>query len=167
MIRKTDPSDPGRIRFGSSESGDGPQLVLDVQVDECPGDPNKLEPGLCGCGVPDDETGCVIECPAYTDVIAYMNDVVAAQGVSECYPETTMTCDGDTIRVTGTSDDDPTPFIAELYRPSLDGWVTAGGSYGTCDGAAAAFSGIGAASDDVVYRCQQYFDEGCTALPTE
>ncbi|MCH9683630.1 MAG: hypothetical protein K0V04_19485 [Deltaproteobacteria bacterium] len=165
VIRKTDPTAPGRIRLGSSESGDGPQLILDTVVDDCPADPDKTEPGLCGCGVPDDLTGCVLECPVYTDVLVYMNGIVASQGVSDCYPDLTMTCDGDTIRVSGVSDNDPAPFIAELGRPSLSAYSTPEGSYGQCDGTGAAFVGFAAAGIDVVYACQQYFDEGCAQLP--
>jgi hypothetical protein len=29
--------------------------VVDPQ-DDCPSDPNKTEPGICGCGVPDTDT---------------------------------------------------------------------------------------------------------------
>ena len=44
--------------------------VTEAPTDECPDDPDKLEPGVCGCGVPDtdtdgdDEEDCIDNCPA-------------------------------------------------------------------------------------------------------
>jgi len=44
-------------------------------VDECPDDPNKTKPGICGCGVPDDDTDadgtadCIDGCPEDPDKI--------------------------------------------------------------------------------------------------
>lgn len=29
------------------------KLFKGIQVDECPNDPNKMEPGICGCGIPE------------------------------------------------------------------------------------------------------------------
>ncbi len=46
--------------------GDG---VYELCGDECPNDPNKTEPGVCGCGVPDVDTDgdgildCLDGCP--------------------------------------------------------------------------------------------------------
>ncbi|MBI3757895.1 MAG: thrombospondin type 3 repeat-containing protein [Deltaproteobacteria bacterium] len=47
-----------------------PDAITQILVDQCPNDPNKIEPGLCGCGVPDvDSDGdgvlnCLDGCPA-------------------------------------------------------------------------------------------------------
>ncbi len=56
--------------FLLSEAVDDHSLQLEVlQADECPDDPDKIEPGVCGCGVPDtdsDDDGtldCEDECP--------------------------------------------------------------------------------------------------------
>ncbi len=166
LIKKSVPHASGRLRLSSSESGNGPQLVLEVEPDDCPDDPNKTEAGVCGCGVPDDETGCMTACPTYTDVIAYMNSVVDGQGVNDCHPELTMTCDGDFIRVTGESDLG-TPFFAELPRPALQGTVTGHGSYGTCNGFFGAFAGVASFSPDHYFTCQMIFDQGCAQLPSE
>lgn len=44
--------------------------VTEAPEDNCPGDPDKLEPGICGCGVPDTDTDgdteadCNDNCPA-------------------------------------------------------------------------------------------------------
>jgi len=40
----------GGCPFAPSSTGNG------AVVDECPDDPDKTEPGVCGCGVPDDDT---------------------------------------------------------------------------------------------------------------
>lgn len=39
-------------------------LFKGIQVDECPNDPNKMDPGICGCGVP--EGSCPIAATAIT-----------------------------------------------------------------------------------------------------
>ncbi len=49
---------------------DGILDPCDTSVDQCPGDPNKTEPGQCGCGVPDTDSDsdgvadCVDNCPS-------------------------------------------------------------------------------------------------------
>ncbi len=61
--------------------GDG---VIDG-CDQCPSDPHKYEPGICGCGVPDDDTDgdtvadCVDLCPGFDDTIDVDGD-----GVPDC-----------------------------------------------------------------------------------
>lgn len=54
--------------------GDGPsEPASNVPEDACPTDPDKVEPGVCGCGVPDvdqDADGiidCVDNCPAFAN----------------------------------------------------------------------------------------------------
>jgi hypothetical protein len=39
-------------------------LFKGIQMDECPNDPNKMDPGICGCGVP--EGSCPIAATAIT-----------------------------------------------------------------------------------------------------
>ena len=39
-------------------------LFKGIQIDECPNDPNKMDPGICGCGVP--EGSCPIAASAIT-----------------------------------------------------------------------------------------------------
>ena len=40
-----------------------------IQIDNCPNDPNKIEPGICGCGLPDTDSDgdgtadCIDNCP--------------------------------------------------------------------------------------------------------
>lgn len=164
IIKKALPEQPGRIRFASSESGDGPTLVLEVMEDECPGDPNKTEAGICGCGTPDDETGCLTACPVYTDPIAYLQSFADNSGTGECITETTMTCDGSTITVTGSGG--VAGYLEfELDRPGLEGYSTAYGSAVACDGMTGSeWGGLAAASLEELYTCQLLFDEACESL---
>jgi hypothetical protein len=68
----------------SDDDGDG---VIN-ECDSCPLDPNKVEPGLCGCGVDDDADSdgdsvpdCIDECPG-------MDDAVFAPGCGDVIPTT-------------------------------------------------------------------------------
>ena len=48
---------------------DAAEVLPDALVDDCPDDPEKLDPGVCGCGVPDtdrdgdDAADCIDPCP--------------------------------------------------------------------------------------------------------
>ncbi len=52
------------------QGGDTIEYIIPDPFDDCPDDPNKSEPGICGCGVPDVDTDrdgtmdCVDLCPA-------------------------------------------------------------------------------------------------------
>ena len=59
-----------------SDTGSGAPPIIDIgayEYDICPNDPNKTEPGICGCGVPDDDTDgdtvpdCIDICPGGDD----------------------------------------------------------------------------------------------------
>ena len=58
------PAAPGPLAFGAVAAASGDPNDL------CPNDPNKTEPGGCGCGTPDKDTDfdgipdCLDECPA-------------------------------------------------------------------------------------------------------
>ncbi|MCA9710962.1 MAG: hypothetical protein KDK70_34290 [Myxococcales bacterium] len=165
IVDKAVPSQPGRVRFSSTESGDGPYLVLDVMEDECPDDPSKTEAGICGCGVPDDETGCLTACPVYDDPLAYLEGVVVQLGMDACISEPTMTCDGSTIVVSGTGGVAGSLELM-LQRPTLNGYITAYGSGAACDGETGwAYGGAGAESLVTQYTCQLLFDAACASLP--
>lgn len=62
-----DPTDGVVIETQPDTNGDG---IADEVTDNCPDDPDKTEPGLCGCGVPDTDSDgdgvldCVDNCPA-------------------------------------------------------------------------------------------------------
>jgi hypothetical protein len=64
-------SDDG-LRFTSRESANAPQLLVLTREssDQCPDDPNKTNPGVCGCGMPDTDSDrdgtadCLDGCPS-------------------------------------------------------------------------------------------------------
>ena len=71
-----DPGPTGTVVDQSRPAGAtvAPGCVIDLlvvlsEVDLCPDDPNKIEPGICGCGVPDTDTDsdgtpdCIDNCP--------------------------------------------------------------------------------------------------------
>jgi hypothetical protein len=57
------------LAVANAGSRDVSILLRDCQNDECPDDPDKTEPGICGCGVPDADgdgdgtADCVDQCP--------------------------------------------------------------------------------------------------------
>ena len=68
------PTQAGAFSFGlqaSDSAGDTVTATFDVSVttDACPDDPDKTDPGACGCGVPEDDgdgdgsPDCVDQCP--------------------------------------------------------------------------------------------------------
>ncbi len=69
--------DSGGVFFGFNSTCDAPDADGDGlrdQCDECPYDPNKIEPGICGCGRDDnaDSDGdgildCHDQCPGIDD----------------------------------------------------------------------------------------------------
>ena len=44
------------VNFASRHTPTPPRLILDVGPDLCPADPSKVQPGRCGCGVPETDT---------------------------------------------------------------------------------------------------------------
>ena len=70
------PGDTYKIMLVSFTSASCGEYTVDIvspcsgaPVDNCPNDPNKTEPGLCGCGIPDTDTDtdgtpdCLDQCP--------------------------------------------------------------------------------------------------------
>ncbi len=167
LLRKTLPEQSGAIRFSSSESGAGPTLVVDVLVDECPDDPDKTEPGVCGCGLVQFEGGCFIPCPDYDDVIAHIEQTVATADDGGCIGALTMTCDGSTIAFSG-SGGTYGEISGEVSRPGAPSG-TAGGalySYVHCEEPLGEMNAILAEfSLTESYTCQSLFDTACATLP--
>lgn len=112
---------PGDIS-GAGQGGQAP-------IDECPADPNKLEPGQCGCGVPEGcndlkaalahrysftETGSVA-----VDSIAGANGTIVAGSASKGM----VTFDG----TTATYVDLPNGIVSSLKDASFEVWMVWGG----------------------------------------
>ena len=96
--------------------------------DECPEDPNKFEPGLCGCGSPETDSDgdgtpdCIDDCP---------NDPLKTDpGLCGCGVVDTVTygdidCDGDF---------DIDDYIAMGFAFDLIDYITVGDAIGVCRG---------------------------------
>ncbi|MEM7152401.1 MAG: DNRLRE domain-containing protein [Myxococcota bacterium] len=163
IVRKRDDSSPGRVRFDSIESGNAPVLVLETEADECPDDPDKTEAGICGCGVPDDTTGCMTECPVYTDPLETMMAHANANMDASCMQEAEFSCDGTTLTLASVGSG-PGSFEVTLNRSSLDGWSTEQGTFSHCDGLFSASLGHAAVSPGAFFTCQPLFDAACEAV---
>ena len=166
IIRKRSESSPGRVRFNSIESGMAPVLVLETAPDDCPDDPNKTEAGICGCGVPDDTTGCLTECPAYLDPLETMQAHANANMDASCMQEADFSCDGNTLTLASVGTG-PGSFEVTLNRSSLEGWSTEQGDFSQCDGTFSASLGTAAFSLTELFDCQLRFDAACEAVSAD
>jgi hypothetical protein len=90
---------------------DGILDTCDTSVDLCPDDPNKTEPGQCGCGVPDTDSDgdgvadCVDNCPntANPDQRDTNGDGVGDACTAFQYPAGGLFVVGDLVNLTGGS----------------------------------------------------------------
>jgi len=115
--------------------------------DDCPNDPGKLEPGQCGCGVPDDDADgdtiadCNDICPGHDDNVDTDGDGI---------PDGCDCCAGRVGDANGSSEDEPT--ISDISVMIDAKFIT-----GTCDGIISCLAeadvnqsgGIGPTCDDV------------------
>jgi len=67
------------VNFESRESGNGPQLLIEMGHDECPLDPDKGVAGACGCGTPDRDTNDDGVADCYEAVVAATADTTIRQ----------------------------------------------------------------------------------------
>jgi hypothetical protein len=122
--------DAGSGGGGGSSGGD--------PIDMCPEDPNKTEPGRCGCGAPDEDSINGAGCAALQDAIIHRwsfegnpNDSVGAAHGTLMGGATIA--DGALTLAGGTSGqylDLPNGLISELTDATLEAWVTWTGSSG-------------------------------------
>lgn len=62
----------GSTAGDAGEAGEGG--ALPVPSDECPDDPNKVSPGKCGCGIPDDDPDTHTDCESLKSLIVHRYD---------------------------------------------------------------------------------------------
>jgi hypothetical protein len=123
-------------------SGSGAAAGEPSEPDDCPNDPNKLEPGECGCGVPDVGTAELADCHDIEDALLHRYDfegtgtqvidrVGDADGVI-ARGATLSKLDGKGVVLLGGGAagayvDLPNGILSELEDASLEAWVTWGG----------------------------------------
>jgi hypothetical protein len=97
-----------RDLVGNEES---PPATPDTQtviegLDQCPDDPDKTAPGLCGCGVPDSTAGQT--CTTHLPGVCSVGTTVCTNGTASCQQTqqpSTEVCDGSDNNCSGTTDE--------------------------------------------------------------
>jgi Concanavalin A-like lectin/glucanases superfamily len=119
---------------GSSGAGGAP-------IDNCPSDPAKTAPGICGCGFPDADTATLASCTGLKNALAHRYDfegtgAVVTDRVGTAHGSvkgTTLSTSGGkgvvvlTGGMTGPYVDLPNHLISSLTSVALEVWVTWGG----------------------------------------
>jgi hypothetical protein len=142
---------------GIPPQSDSEQITITVNDDACPDDPNKTEPGICGCGIPDvdsDNDGtldCKDNCPTVANADQKDSD---NDGIGDA-------CDSDRDGdgVDNSSDcapDDPTKFKLWTVYVDVDGDGHGAGTAVTICGNATLPSG-----------CSELGDDGCPNDPNK
>jgi Concanavalin A-like lectin/glucanases superfamily len=125
----------------SAEGGDGGASPV-MTSDDCPSDPAKTAPGVCGCGLPDADTASLASCTGLKTALvhrydfegtgtAVMDRVGSAHGVikggatlSQVSGKGAVVLSGG---ATGPYVDLPNGLLSALTSASLEAWVTWGG----------------------------------------
>lgn len=110
-------------------------------VDHCPNDPKKLEPGTCGCGLPDTATTSLADCKTLKSKLLHRYDF---EGTGTTAKDRIGTADG-TVKgatltkldgkgvvllgggTTGPYVDLPNKLVSPLTNATLEAWITWGG----------------------------------------
>jgi hypothetical protein len=117
--------------------GDGP-----TDSDECPDDPGKIEPGTCGCGVPDDDPDTSSDCESLKAVLLHRYDFEAtgadvsdrvggAHGVLANGASFSEVDGKGVVLLGGGSDggyvDLPNGLVSSLTDVTIESWIAWGG----------------------------------------
>jgi hypothetical protein len=140
-------SSAGTLLGGSSAGGEpepagGGEGGAPPLADDCPNDPNKVEPGECGCGVPDAPSATLADCRTLESLLIHRYDfegsgtsvkdrVGIAHGVV-ARGATLSKLDGKGVVLLGGGDvgayvDLPNGLLSSLKNATLEAWVTWGG----------------------------------------
>lgn len=131
-----DPNSGGDPNVGVGGEGGAPP-----EVDHCPDDPDKLEPGACGCGVPDVATPTRSDCQTLKKKLAHRYDfegsgTTVTDRVGTAHGSvkgaTLSKLDGKGVVLlgggtTGPYVDLPNKLLSSLTSATLEAWVTWGG----------------------------------------
>lgn len=136
-------SEPGGAGGGGEPgvAGEAGAAGAGSEPDACPDDPDKLAPGLCGCGVPDANTATRAGCQALIDKLVHRYDfegsgtavtdrVGTSHGVLKNASLSKLSGKGVVLFGGGTSGayvDLPNHLLSALTNATLEAWVTWGG----------------------------------------
>jgi Concanavalin A-like lectin/glucanases superfamily len=127
---------------GTSTSGSGGQGGKPAATDDCPSDPLKTAPGVCGCGVPDADTAAAAGCVGLKTALVHRYDfegtgttvtdrVGTAHGVIKGGATLSLVGGKGAVVLSGGTTgpyvDLPNKLISSLTDVTLEAWVTWGG----------------------------------------
>ena len=127
---------------GASTGGAGGQGGKPATTDDCPNDPAKTAPGVCGCGVPDADTATAAGCVGLRTALVHRYDfegtgttvtdrVGTAHGVIKGGATLSLVSGKGAVVLgggpTGPYVDLPNKLISSLTSGTLEAWVTWGG----------------------------------------
>jgi hypothetical protein len=144
-------NDYGQLGIGSTPNTYTPSGPIDFgcSVDNCPDDPNKIEPGDCGCGIPDTDTDtdgipdCNDNCPLVANIGQADGD---GDGIGDACDSVAI-CADITIQLNANGDRTITPNHID------------GGSNGV--------GGISLAADKTTFNCSNVGNNTVTLTATD
>jgi hypothetical protein len=134
----------GMVGIGGDAMPVGGEGGAAEKPDECPDDPNKVEPGVCGCGLPDAATATLASCKTLVAKLLHRYDfegsgatvtdrvgtahgaIVGAATLSKLAGRGVLQLAGGTA---GAYVDLPNGLVSALTNATFEAWITwAGGS---------------------------------------
>ncbi len=123
---------------GPDEGGAGGEAGGNSGPDECPDDPNKLSPGVCGCGIPETSNATLSNCQSLKDALLHRYDF---EGTGMTVTDRVGTAHGSIVGAslsqqssrgvvvltggtTGPYVDLPNRLVSTLTSVSVEAWIT-------------------------------------------
>jgi hypothetical protein len=132
----------GLAGSGGDPAGNGGEGGVPVVVDECPNDPNKTAPGVCGCGLPEAATATLASCKTLIAKLIHRYDF---EGTGTAVTDRVGTAHGTLMGgamlskvsgrgvavlgggTTGAYVDLPNKLVSVLTDATFEAWITWGG----------------------------------------
>jgi hypothetical protein len=134
----SDESDAAAVDSGAEDGGVDAGADTQVPTDNCPEDPDKTEPGVCGCGIPDTDTGGIASCTGLISAIVHRyrfdgtgTTIVDSAGSADGTTNAALAGDGKLTLAGGGSSDYatlPSGILSALSATTVEFWLTWQGS---------------------------------------
>jgi hypothetical protein len=136
------PPSAGMTGMGGEETPSGGEGGSPQIPDECPDDPDKLQPGVCGCGLPDVATATLASCKTLVSKLLHRYDfegsgttitdrVGTAHGVIVGAATLSKLAGRGVLQLSGGTDgpyvDLPNGLVSALTSATFEAWLTWGG----------------------------------------